>query len=178
MEIGALGKLFQPGEIIFREGEPGDCMFVIQEGKVEIFLERNGLEIPLKLCREGDFLGERALFNGGARSVSARSKETSRLLTVDRKNFMRRIEEDPTIAFRLVQMLTRQVSELEEDVSVMSRALRECMDSYTEIRNTGSTQRGVHLPINTDNPGGRTDLGPDNAYRQGWDLPGEAATLE
>lgn len=147
METGALGKIFQPGEVIFKEGEPGDCMFVIQEGKVEIFLERNGHEIPLKLCREGDFLGERALFNGGARSVSARSKETSRLLTVDRKNFLRRIKEDPTIAFRLVQILTRQVSELEEDVSVLSRALRECMGSYTEVRKTGSLDPGIDIDI-------------------------------
>lgn len=147
MKTGALGKLFQPGEIIFREGEPGDNMFVIQEGKVEVFLERRGQEVPLKLLREGDFLGEMALFNGGARSVSARSMETSRLLTVDRKNFLRRIEEDPTIAFRLVQMLTLQVSELEEDISVLSRALRECMGSYTEVRKTGSTDLGVDIDI-------------------------------
>lgn len=140
MKTGALGKIFQPREVIFREGEPGDNMFVIQKGQVEIFLERNGQEVPLKLLREGDFLGEMALFNGGARSVSARSKETSRLLSVDRKNFLRRIQEDPTIAFRLVQMLTRQVSELEEDVSVLSRALRECMGSYTEARKNSSLE--------------------------------------
>ncbi len=144
METGALGKLFQPGEIIFREGEPGDNMFIIQEGKVEVFLERNGQEVPLELLRERDFLGEMALFNGGLRSVSARSKESSRLLTVDRKNFMRRITEDPTIAFRLMQVLTRQVSDLEEDVSVLSRALSECMDFYTELRNTGSLKPDVN----------------------------------
>lgn len=138
MKTGALGKIFQPGEVIFQEGEPGGSMFVIQEGQVEIFLERNGQEVPLKLLWEGDFLGVMALFNGGARSVNARSMDTSRLLTVDRKNFLRRIQEDPTIAFRLVQMLTRQVSELEEDVSVISRALRECMCSYTEARKTNS----------------------------------------
>lgn len=143
MKTGALGKIFQPGEVIFQEGEPGDSMFVIQEGQVEIFLERNGQEVPLKLLREGDFLGEMALFNGGARSVNARSKETSRLLTVDRKNFLRRIKDDPTIAFHLVQMLTRRVSELEEDVSVISRALRECMGSYTQASKTNPYDPGI-----------------------------------
>jgi CRP-like cAMP-binding protein len=143
MKTGALGKIFRPGEVIFQEGEPGDCMFVIQEGEVEIYLQRNGQELPLKLSREGDFLGEMTLFNGGVRSVNARSKEASRLLTIDRKNFLRRIQEDPTIAFRLVQMLTRQVSELEEDVSVLSRALRESMGFYTEVRKTGSLDPGV-----------------------------------
>lgn len=152
MKTGALGKLFQPGEIIFQEGEPGDNMFVIQEGKVEVFLERKGQEVPLKLLREGDFLGEMALFNGGTRSVSARSKETSRLLTVDRKNFLRRIKEDPTIAFRLVQMLTHQVSELEGDVSVISRALRDCMGSYTEVRKTSSLDPGLDIDIQFKDP--------------------------
>jgi CRP-like cAMP-binding protein len=120
-------------------------MFVIQEGKVEVFLKRNGQEVPLKLLREGNFLGEMALFNGGARSISARSKETSRLLTVDRKNFLRRIQEDPTIAFRLVQVLTHQISELEEDISVISRALRELMGSYTEVWKTSSLDPGIAI---------------------------------
>ncbi len=62
MKTGDLGKPFQPGEIIFREGEPGDTMFVIQEGKVEVFLERKGQEVPLELLREGDFLGD-SIFN-------------------------------------------------------------------------------------------------------------------
>lgn len=145
METGALGKIFQPGEVIFKEGEPGDCMFVIQEGKVEIFLERNGQEVSLKLCREGDFLGEIALFNGRARSISARAKESSRLLTIDRQNFLRRIKEDPTIAFRLVQMLTSQVSELEKDVSILSRALYDCMGTYKQERIIGSPDPGVDI---------------------------------
>ncbi len=145
METGALGKRFETGEIIFWEGEPGDTMFVIQEGQVEVFLERNGQEIPLKLLRQGDFLGEMALLNEGVRSVSARSKEASRLLTVDRKNFLRRINDDPSIAFRLVQNLNRQVSELEGDVSILSQALRESIGFYTEVRKPGSSDPGFGI---------------------------------
>jgi CRP/FNR family transcriptional regulator len=122
-------------------------MFVIQEGNVEIFVERNGQEVPLKILREGNFLGEMALFNGGARSVSARSKETSRLLTVDKKNFLRRVKDDPTIAFRLVQMLTSQVSELEKDVSILSRALHDCMGTYTQEREIGSPDPCVEMSV-------------------------------
>jgi CRP-like cAMP-binding protein len=69
-----------------------------------------------------------ALFSDEVRSASACSVGKARLLTVDKKNFLRRVQEDPTIAFRLVQGLTRRVRELSEDVAVLSRAVQECLN--------------------------------------------------
>jgi len=122
-----LGKEYQDRTVIFRQGEAGDWMYVIQEGKVEVYLERDGNEIPLRLCREGDFLGEMALFRGELRPYNARAMGKARLLTVDKKNFLRRIHEDPTMAFRLVEELSRRIQELNEDIAILSRALRDCM---------------------------------------------------
>jgi len=127
MKTGGLGKEYLDREVIFRQGEVGDWMYVVQEGKVEIYLEREGNEIPLRLCREGDFLGEMALFRGELRPYNARAIDKARLLTVDKKNFLRRIQEDPTMAFRLVEELSRRIQELNEDIAVLSRALRDCM---------------------------------------------------
>jgi CRP-like cAMP-binding protein len=127
MKTGDLGKQYQDREVIFRQGEAGDWMYVVQEGKVEVYLERDGNEIPLRLCREGDFLGEMALFRGELRPYHARAVGNARLLTVDKKNFLRRIQEDPTMAFRLVEELSRRIQELNEDIAVLSRALRDCM---------------------------------------------------
>ena len=127
MKTGDLGKEFPDREVIFRQGESGDWMYVIQEGKVEVYLERDGNEVPLRLCREGDFLGETALFRGELRPYNARSMGKVRLLTVDKKNFLRRIQEDPTMAFRLVEELSQRIQELNEDIAVLSRALRDCM---------------------------------------------------
>jgi CRP-like cAMP-binding protein len=100
-------------------------MYVVQAGQVEIFLLKDNLEVPLRLCKEGEFLGEMTLFSNGLRSYSARSRENTSLLTIDRKNFLRRIQEDPTIAFRLVQELSGRIRDLDADVAVLSRALRE-----------------------------------------------------
>ena len=127
MKTGDLGKEYQDRTVIFRQGEAGDWMYVIQEGKVEVYLERDGNEIPLRLCREGDFLGEMALFRGELRPYNARAMGKTRLLTVDKKNFLRRIHEDPTMAFRLVEELSRRIQELNEDIAILSRALRDCM---------------------------------------------------
>lgn len=128
MTSGNLGKEFKDGEIIFHQGEAGSFMYIIQEGCVEVFLERDGNIVSLRLLKSGDFLGEMALFTGERRSTNARACGRTRLLTVDKRNFMRRIQEDPTIAFRLVQALIGRIQALNEDVAVLSRTLQECIE--------------------------------------------------
>jgi len=137
MNASGLGKVYGDGEIIFRQGDSGDCMYVIQEGKVEVFLEQEGKEVSLKLCREGEFLGEMALFYREPHPASARVLGNARVLTVEKKNFLRRIQEDPTIAFRLVQMLSQRIKELGEEVAVLNRVVQECLDE--QLRSHGST---------------------------------------
>ena len=136
MNASGLGKVYGDGEIIFRQGDSGDCMYVIQEGKVEVFLEQEGKEVSLKLCREGEFLGEMALFYREPHPASARVLGNARVLTVEKKNFLRRIQEDPTIAFRLVQMLSQRIKELGEEVAVLNRVVQECLDE--QLRSHGS----------------------------------------
>jgi CRP-like cAMP-binding protein len=117
MSEGALGKIYTDGELIIRQGEIGDCMFVIQEGKVEVVLEENGKEIPLAIRGEGEFFGEMAIFEREVRMATVRAKGQARVLTVDKKNFMRRIHEDPSLAFRLVETMSRRIRELSNEVA-------------------------------------------------------------
>ena len=126
-ETGALGKAYQDGEFIFQKGDAEERMYVVLDGRVELFVDRDGAEISLGLRREGDFLGESALFVGELRSSSARALGAAKVLTVDRRSFLRRIQEDPTLAFRLVETLSLRIKELDQDVIVLSRALQDCM---------------------------------------------------
>jgi CRP/FNR family cyclic AMP-dependent transcriptional regulator len=118
MTISSLGKIYQDGEIIICEGEEGNCMYVIQEGEVEVvILGEDGKEIRLAVRREGDFFGEMAIFDRDVRSATVRALGEARVLTVDKKNFMRRVHEDPSLAFRLVETMSRRIRELGEEVA-------------------------------------------------------------
>ena len=117
MRTGELGKVYQDGENIVRQGEIGDCLYVIQEGQVEIISENNGEEIRLAIRGVGEFLGEMAIFEHTVRSATVRALGPARILTVDKKNFLRRIQEDPTLAFRIVEIMSRRIRELSEEVS-------------------------------------------------------------
>ena len=63
MGKGALGKVYQPGEVITRQGDVGDCMFVIQEGRVQVSIDQDGVVTPLRVAGEGEFVGEMAIFD-------------------------------------------------------------------------------------------------------------------
>jgi len=118
MTEGALGRVYQDGEIIIRQGEPGECMYVIQEGEVEVLIAGEGeKEIRLGVRGEGEFFGEMAIFDRNVRSATVRALGEARVLTVDKKNFMRRVHEDPSLAFRLVETMSHRIRELGEEVA-------------------------------------------------------------
>jgi len=116
MEHGALGKVYRNGESIVRQGESGDCMYVIQAGQVEVLQEREGKEIHLSVLDEGDVFGEMALFERETRSATVRALGDARVLTVDKKIFLRRVHEDPSFAFRILQKMSHRIRELDAEL--------------------------------------------------------------
>jgi len=122
MSTGTLGRVYEDGEILVRQGEVGDSMFVIQEGEVEVVHERDGRETPLAVIGEGGLVGEMAIFLREPRTATVRAKGRVRALTVDKKNFLRRVNEDPSIAFRIVETLSRRVRELSAEVARLRSA--------------------------------------------------------
>jgi len=116
MSEGALGKVYQDGEVIVRQGDPGDSMFVVQAGQVRVLAERDGEETLLNVVGTGELLGEMAIFDHKPRSATLRALGETKILTIDKKNFMRRINEDPTIAFRIVETMSQRVRELSDEV--------------------------------------------------------------
>jgi CRP-like cAMP-binding protein len=114
---GDLGRVYHDGEMLVRQGDAGDCMFVIQEGHAEIFVERDGKEVLLRTAGAGEVIGEMALFERVVRSASVRAKGDMRAITVDKRNFLKRINEDPSLAFRLVKLMSAKIREMSEEVA-------------------------------------------------------------
>jgi CRP-like cAMP-binding protein len=121
MGEGTLGKTYRDGEIIARQGEVGDCMFVIQEGQVDVVVEEDGVETLLRTAEIGEFIGEMAIFDREVRSATLRAAGEARLLTIDKKNFLKRINKDPSLAFRLVQSMSSRVRDLSAEISRLKR---------------------------------------------------------
>lgn len=117
MKMGELGKVYKDGELIIREGEMGDCMFVIQSGAVEIFCNSDKGEVFLRKAGPNEFFGEMALVENDVRSASARAIGETRILHIDKRTFMRRVHEDPSLAYRIMERLSHEIRRLAAEVA-------------------------------------------------------------
>jgi CRP-like cAMP-binding protein len=122
MTGGALGRDYEDGEVIVRQGDPADCMFVVQSGEVEVFVARSGRETLLRRLGKGEVIGEISLFDREVRSATVRARGRARLLTIDRDTFMSRVHEDPTLAFHIVKTLARRIRDLSEEIARLRAA--------------------------------------------------------
>jgi CRP-like cAMP-binding protein len=117
MKSGELGKTYSNGEVIIKQGEPGDCMYVIQSGEVEIVKDKDGREIQIAIRKTGDFFGEMALFSREVRSATVKAFGEVRVLTVDKKNLLKSIQKDPSLAFRIIETLSKRIRDLSEEIT-------------------------------------------------------------
>lgn len=116
MEPGTLGKEYADNEVICCEGEPGDCMYVIQSGHARALCRQDGAEIVIGNLSAGDIFGEMAIFDRRPRSATVRASGPARVLTLDKRAFLRRVHEDPTLAFRILKKMSERIRILNEDV--------------------------------------------------------------
>jgi CRP-like cAMP-binding protein len=87
-------------------------MYVVQEGEVEAVAESDGKEMRLRKLGPNDFFGEMALFGTETRSVTVRALGTARVLTIDKKSFLGGIQEDPSLAFRVIKVMSQRIRDL------------------------------------------------------------------
>lgn len=129
MSEAALGRFYRDGEIVARQGDVGDCMYMVQDGVVEIVRQDDGNDVLLRTATRNELLGEMAIFDHRPRSATIRAKGAARILTLDKKNFLRRINEDPSLAFRMIETMSGRVRELSAQVveleTALAAALRE-----------------------------------------------------
>jgi CRP-like cAMP-binding protein len=116
MKTGVLGKVYNDGDVIVRQGEPGDCMYEILEGTVEVLREKNSQEVCLAVLSKGDFFGEMAIFEREVRSATVRAMGEVRAITIDKRTLMRRISEDPSLAFRIVEKMANRIREMDVEI--------------------------------------------------------------
>jgi CRP-like cAMP-binding protein len=123
MKKGGLGKMYKDGDVIVRQGDVGSSMYVIQDGEVEVIRSHNGNSVSLAVLSRGDFFGEISLFGNEKRSATVRAIDDVRVITVEKRIFLRRIQEDLTLAFRIFQTMAARVNEMNSELVVLKCAV-------------------------------------------------------
>src|SRR3954468_8258440 len=102
------------GEHVFREGDLGTEMYVINEGKAEILNQVGDEEQVLAVLEKGDFFGEMSVLEDLPRAASARAGTDIRLLQINGSTFDHLLQGNPEIAVRMMRKLSRRLRETDE----------------------------------------------------------------
>ena len=126
-EVGA-------GEKIFSLGEPGESLYIVGTGSVELFVKDNsGAKIVLTVCGPGEPFGELSLFDGGARTASAVSLEPSTLLVLDRADLLGFLRAHPDSALDFLTTMGQRIRSTDE---LLRRRVARNINEELAIRTT------------------------------------------
>lgn len=122
---------FQSGEAVIREGDTGEAMFVVLTGSIRLHQGR----IHVANVTKGQHFGEMALVDRTVRSLSATARETSRLLSINRKDFYSIIKKEPELSVKLLWSFVQVLAErLRTTTAELSGALKgNQSDDDTEV---------------------------------------------
>jgi sigma-B regulation protein RsbU (phosphoserine phosphatase) len=105
---------YSAGEVIFEEGQAGECMYWVLAGELEVSIQGR----PINSLLPGSIFGEMALVDARARSATIKAITNSRLVPVDRDRFSRLVQQSPDFALQVMgTMSSRLRNLLEEEVS-------------------------------------------------------------
>ena len=98
-------KAFKTGEIIFREGEPGDNMYVVLEGAVDINVSGEKFIV----AQAGDVVGEMALIDSSARSATAVARTNCKVIAINEERFTALTQQNPAFAIHVMRILVERL---------------------------------------------------------------------
>lgn len=108
-------KVYQAGEILFREGDPGESVFFIMSGKIQVIKNISGQESEiLASLGEGDIVGEMAVLDGRPRSATVQASENTEVLEVHKDNFLSSMEQQPKLAINFLKLLALRIEQMNE----------------------------------------------------------------
>ncbi|KAB2951974.1 DUF2225 domain-containing protein [Heliorestis acidaminivorans] len=111
-------KSFPKDEIIVVEGEPGDEMYIILSGKVNVLLNSiDGLPIQVAQLDVGQFFGEMCLLDEGTRNATVQAVEDTTLLCIKKNNFEQVIRVQPNLVVRIINSLSTRLKKMNEEIS-------------------------------------------------------------
>lgn len=144
------GREFANGTVLFREGEPGREMYVVQHGKVHISKRVGEVEKILTTLGQGEFFGEMSILNNAPRSATATCAEDAKLLVIDPKTFEAMIRGNAEIALRMIKKLADRLREA--DLQIENLLLRDASSRVVHFLATAAekgtrTPAGLKIPL-------------------------------
>src|SRR5436305_873352 len=137
-DLGTLGERltsadYEPGGIIFNQGDEGSSLFIIESGAVEISYGEGKAKVCLATLFPGQYFGELSLFDGAPRSATATAIKDSHLIRLDRTDMVDFVDKNPAAALRIIAEMSERMRQTNELMSrqVSRNVLEEAEEQLT-----------------------------------------------
>jgi CRP/FNR family cyclic AMP-dependent transcriptional regulator len=115
------GQILEAGRDLFKEGDPGDTMYIIQKGRIKITKRVNNVEKILMVLGKGDFLGEMALIRQTPRTATATAIDNCELLSFNRNGFVSMISKNSSIAINIIDKLCLRLEKADNQIRDLAK---------------------------------------------------------
>ncbi|HTJ46713.1 MAG TPA: Crp/Fnr family transcriptional regulator [Kofleriaceae bacterium] len=161
---------YDAGTVLFREGDPGDFMYVVHAGEVEIRRKVGDHERVLAVLPAGEFFGEMALINQRPRSATAVVRVPSRLLVIEPRTFEAMIRGKTEIAVRMIKTLAARLERANNQIELLllpsaNHRVVQCLRRLAEEQIAaagaaagGNAENAIYLPVQLEDIASRVAL--------------------
>ncbi len=149
------GRTYSAGHVLFREGDAGEAMFVIQSGEIEISRRIKDVDTVLAVLPAGEFFGEMAIVNNRPRSATATVRTEACLLVIDGRTFEAMLRGRSEIAVRMIKTLARRLEQANQQIELLLlrdanhrvvQCLRQLADGGSQVESGAAAFIPISLP--------------------------------
>jgi CRP-like cAMP-binding protein len=103
---------FPAGSIIFKEGDPGDCMYVVQSGTIEMLIHDRVVDV----CTVNEAMGFLSVIDRAPRTATARVREAAEVSVIDQRKFRFMVDEVPNFALYVMEAMSHRIRGMKQAI--------------------------------------------------------------
>lgn len=167
--VGGLEEVFVPaGKIVCVQGEPGDAMYIVQSGALEVRYGEEGWEERVRVDGPGDWFGEMALLTGEARSSTVVALSDSRLWRLDKDRFLALSAQHPALLREVTKVLCRKLVTTTGKMGRARHAYAQAFDAILAACDPGERRLLFPVALAARADPGIIEALPDCAAAREW----------
>ncbi|MEZ4359297.1 MAG: Crp/Fnr family transcriptional regulator [Kofleriaceae bacterium] len=143
---------FPAGSVLFREGDRGTVMYVVQRGEIELRRQVGASERVIAVLSAGQFFGEMAILKDRPRSATAVVRHDARLLVIGATTFEAMLRARPEIALRIIATLTERIEHANQQIELLllptpNHRVVQCLRQFAEEEVAGQQVLGIAILV-------------------------------
>jgi len=131
--VAGSNLLFKEGQIVFKEGDPADGMYLIRRGELRVYLEKNGNEVKLASVGAGGMIGEMAFFDNKPRSASVKAGTEAELTKITPEDFAKLMKQIPKWFVSLMSSLSTRLRDTNDRLQKMENKQAGAKGAYEDV---------------------------------------------